>query len=51
VKILLKNTVVLDEIVINLSYSLEENLETHENIYEQLAEIPKGSQNCKIIIH
>jgi hypothetical protein len=49
-KILLKNAFVLDEIVIFCSQPLSGNLEKQENLYKQLIEIPKGSQNCKIIL-
>jgi hypothetical protein len=50
VKILLKNAVVLNEIVIFCSEHLRGNLEKQENLYKQLIEIPKGSQNCKVVL-
>ncbi|XP_059439459.1 F-box/LRR-repeat protein At4g14103-like isoform X1 [Corylus avellana] len=50
VKILLKNAVVLNEIVIFCSVHLRGNLEKQENLYKQLIEIPKGSRNCKIVL-
>jgi hypothetical protein len=50
IKILLKNAVVLDEIVIFCSERLAGNLEKQENLYKQVIEIPKGSQNCKIVL-
>ncbi|KAE8010173.1 hypothetical protein FH972_006563 [Carpinus fangiana] len=49
-KILLKNAVVLNEIVIFCSEHLRGNLEKQENLYKQVIEIPKGSQNCKIVL-
>jgi hypothetical protein len=48
-KILLKNAVVLNEIVIFCSEHLRGNLEKQE-LYKQVIEIPKGSQNCKIVL-
>jgi hypothetical protein len=48
-KVLLKNAVVLNEIVIFCSEHLRGNLEKQE-LYKQVIEIPKGSQNCKIVL-
>ncbi|XP_059438544.1 F-box/LRR-repeat protein At4g14103-like isoform X1 [Corylus avellana] len=50
VKFLLKNAVVLDEIIISFKKYSEVNLETESKVAKQLSELPRGSQNCKIIL-
>ncbi|XP_059447554.1 F-box/LRR-repeat protein At2g29930-like isoform X2 [Corylus avellana] len=50
VKFFLKNAVVLDEIIITCSEHFEGNLETQLKFAKQLLELPRGSQNCKIIL-
>jgi hypothetical protein len=50
VKILLKNAFALDEMVIIFKKYDAENLEKQENLYKQLVEFPKGSQNCKMVL-
>jgi hypothetical protein len=50
VKILFKNAVVLDKMVITFKESVAENLEMQQNLYKQLIELPKGSPNCKIVL-
>jgi len=49
-KILLKNTVVLEEIFIFCLDHFEVDLWKLANLYKQLIEIPKGSQKCKIVL-
>jgi len=59
-KILLKNSLVLEEIVITcrdyFGWYIEEqdhfewNQEKQENLYKHLIELPRGSQNCKIVL-
>jgi hypothetical protein len=46
IKILLKNAIVLDKMVI----SFEENLEMQDALHKQLIKLPRGSQNCKIVL-
>jgi hypothetical protein len=50
VKILLKNAIALDEMVICFEESLEENLEMQDYLYKQLIKLPKGSHNCEIVL-
>jgi hypothetical protein len=48
--ILLENALVLDEISITCSAHFVGGLEKQKNLYKQLIELPRGSQNCKIIL-
>jgi hypothetical protein len=61
IKILLKNSLVLEEIVMTCTeytwsfeefnhffLNVEKNLEKHNNLRKQLEELPRGSQNCKV---
>jgi hypothetical protein len=50
VKFLLKNAVVLDGIIITIREYPEVNLETQLKVAKQLLALPRGSQNCKIIL-
>ncbi|XP_059439946.1 uncharacterized protein LOC132172454 [Corylus avellana] len=50
VKILLKNAMALDEMVITFKECDAGNFEMQEKLYKQLIEFAIGSQNCKIIL-
>jgi hypothetical protein len=50
VKIFLKSAIILDELVISWSEKFAGELEKQENHYKQLIELPKGSQNCNVIL-
>ncbi|XP_059438876.1 putative F-box/FBD/LRR-repeat protein At1g78760 isoform X2 [Corylus avellana] len=50
VKILLKNAIALDEMVITFKEYNAGNFEMQEKLYKQLIDFPIGSQNCKIIL-
>lgn len=50
IKILLKKTVVLEKIVIFFSLYLAQNLDNRVKFCKQLMELPRGSQNCKIVL-
>ncbi|XP_059438753.1 F-box/LRR-repeat protein At4g14103-like [Corylus avellana] len=50
VKILLKNAIVLDKIIITFPFSYTRNFEEHVKVLTQLLELPRRSQNCKIIL-
>ncbi|KAE7995435.1 hypothetical protein FH972_000229 [Carpinus fangiana] len=50
VKTLLKNAIVLDEIVITCSENFARNSEKQEKVYKELIKFPKRSRNCKIVL-
>jgi hypothetical protein len=50
VKTLLKYAVVLDELIITCSKYFARNLEKQVKVSKQLLELPRCSQNCKIIL-
>ncbi|KAE8077490.1 hypothetical protein FH972_016050 [Carpinus fangiana] len=50
VKFLLKNAVVLEELIITVEDYYVGNLEKEVKIYKALLELPRGSPNCKIIL-
>ncbi|KAM4112923.1 hypothetical protein ACJW30_05G178400 [Castanea mollissima] len=49
VKILLKNAVVLDKMVITCSHHFAEDLEKQKKVHEQLLKLPRGSKHCELV--
>nr|XP_023899009.1 F-box/FBD/LRR-repeat protein At5g56420-like isoform X1 [Quercus suber]XP_023899010.1 F-box/FBD/LRR-repeat protein At5g56420-like isoform X1 [Quercus suber]XP_023899011.1 F-box/FBD/LRR-repeat protein At5g56420-like isoform X1 [Quercus suber] len=49
VKILLKNAVVLDKMVISCSHRSVKDLEKLKKVHEQLLKLPRGSKHCELV--
>nr|XP_023898997.1 F-box/FBD/LRR-repeat protein At5g56420-like [Quercus suber]POE52583.1 f-box/fbd/lrr-repeat protein [Quercus suber] len=49
VKILLKNAVVLDKMVITCSHHFAKDLEKLKKVHEQLLKLPRGSKHCELV--
>ncbi|KAL4628447.1 hypothetical protein ACB092_05G239100 [Castanea dentata] len=49
VKILLKNAVVLDKMVITCSHHFAKDLEKQKKVHEQLLKLPRGSKHCELV--
>ena len=48
VKILLKNAVVLDKMIITCSHHFAKDLENLKKVHEQLLKLPRGSKHCEL---
>ncbi|KAL4628450.1 hypothetical protein ACB092_05G239100 [Castanea dentata] len=51
VKILLKNAVVLEELVISCSHHFAKDLEKQKKVHEQLLKLPRGSKHCELVFY
>ena len=49
VKILLKNAVVLEELVISCPQHFAKDLERQKKVHEQLLKLPRGSKHCELV--
>ena len=49
IKILLKNALVMNKIVIYCSKHLAGDLEKREKVFEQLLKLPRWSKNCEFV--
>ncbi|XP_050288640.1 F-box/FBD/LRR-repeat protein At5g56420-like [Quercus robur] len=49
VKILLKNAVFLDKMVITCSHHFAKDLENLKKVHEQLLKLPRGSKHCELV--
>ncbi|KAM3749357.1 hypothetical protein ACB098_05G178300 [Castanea mollissima] len=51
VKILLKNAVVLEKLVISCSHHFAKDLEKQKKVHEQLLKLPRGSKHCELVFY